>query len=576
MVVCCGDTFSATFQDCRFSDCTLYAVHGAAATLRRCALTLGSPAIVAHGPATCVSLHSCAFDFCVTAMVAERGATITQHRSTVQYSRTSIIARDGATHVTCTDSTFSGTATPERPASGVAVQVKDATVSLRRCAMDSVVHGVYISGVKAVVEVHECTILALVAGVTALKGAAFLLRNTDIRLCLPPQSPRSQSDQEPVAYVVCIHCGSSDRCGRRAQVERCHLSATGPEEVGIQVSEGGAVALTLSHLRSGGLCLTTCDTTSAACVSHCMMSSEMDAACRVQDKGASVRLVGGRVAGRAAGVQCVNGGMLTAQGTVITGARGEGAECAVMVSGGDVKLSHCSLQHAVNGVQVARGTLTAHDVAISDLAMSRTSGETAGYVQLGGQLSVKGGSVMGCGFGAKTLDPPDGADECGVIQLDRVLFEHNKAAVRMGRGASLSATCCVFSGTADTSSMAGCQSPEQVAVIVSSAAGAACLQRCTFVGDGQAVRLYGQQGHELSDCVFLGGHRMVCQDGGALLMEGVSFVQDCVFADAKCCITVLSRCCAVTGCHFLPGADVGVLVGAGDVAVSACRLTAAE
>lgn len=442
------------------------------------------------------------------------------------------------------------------------MDIRGAKVSLRRCSMVWYTCGVHVHGITATIELRGCSVLACVAGLVAAEGAAFLLRDTDIQhVCSWGGRP-----------VVDIGECSSGRSGRRSQIERCHLSTPDTVQAGVDVSDGGALAITLSDVQCAGKCLRVFDRGSTATVSHCTLRSDTSATCIVEDEGAVLKLVCGRVVGGRAGAECANGGTLSVRGTELAGSQGDSveSECAVSVQvGGVAKLSQCSLRQVVQGVQIVEGTVTAHNVSISDPAIGQSDGNSFGYVQCGGKVSVRGGYVRGCCAGAVSLEAKLSATETSVTDLDAVLFDGNRIGVHVGEDCSLRATCCVFSGVWKGSFREGSQNRQKMAVLVDEGAGAALLQWCTFRGDDQPVCIHGQQAHEIADCVFMNGKGNAA--GCAVMLQGRGTVRDCVFADVRCGVGVLARPCSVTGCHFLPDLEMGLLASGGGVAVSACR-----
>lgn len=158
-LVCCGSDFRATFQDCTFESCTVYAVHGAAVTLRACTLREGLTGLVAHGAGTAALLDSCTFDRCFNGFTAERGAAVTAVRCCCNHTRAFLLAHDPGTHAACADCSFSGVVTrTDRLARGVGAETYGARVSLRSCTIQNFMFGVVAHGRTAVVEVEECVL----------------------------------------------------------------------------------------------------------------------------------------------------------------------------------------------------------------------------------------------------------------------------------------------------------------------------------------------------------------------------------------------------------------------------------
>lgn len=118
-VVCAGPGFRGSFCGCLFKDCNLYAVHGAAATLQRCALwcvqralqlpaALRGPAVLASGTGTNVMLNDCVVVAFTHAAIADAGATVTAAATSAEHCTSGYIANGTGSHVALTGCALKG------------------------------------------------------------------------------------------------------------------------------------------------------------------------------------------------------------------------------------------------------------------------------------------------------------------------------------------------------------------------------------------------------------------------------------------------------------------------------------
>lgn len=278
-MVCCGPEFSGTFHKCKFKKCTLYAVHGAAVTLRGCDFHQSNPGAVAHGPATSLSLQSCAFSACMTSITAEAGASVnavdcsSAHPKVDRRTRNSgstIVVHSGAS-VTCTGCAFEGSMLAQGNSGGTlvpastGVHATDARAELRVCTLKCFRVGVCSIGRTSAVELHACQMSAVVlAGVITHGRGVLLLRDSWIQQWrLPRRLSGAHMHKQASLLKLQATEVEGEGLGGQAQVERCTLEADSAQSPGMQVIRGAALSLTLSHVSCKLACVSVCDSSRA-------------------------------------------------------------------------------------------------------------------------------------------------------------------------------------------------------------------------------------------------------------------------------------------------------------------------
>ena len=570
ILVCCGGDFSATFQACRFSQCTVYAVHGATATLRHCALSAGFPGAVAHGAGTALHLNACTLHSCSTNVTAECGATATVVHCRSTGCISSLTARGAGTAISCHDCDFSGVP------GGPGVVVNGSSMLLRGCSVSKFEQGVIVEGHGSVVELHGCEVVAGSHPIISSAGVLVLLRQT--RLRIPRRAGRLPAPSGP---NICLACAESDdrNCrGGGFQLERCTLSAPEGDQGGVAMSACASAALLLCDVSSGGTGVSVGGRGRSATALYCSVKSLCGCAVYVAEPGCSVCVKGGRLEGGECAAGAENSGVLVMDDACASGLAGAPALCVVDVRpGGTAKLLRCTLRNAQSGVLTLRGAVHATDVAVSDLVNdAECRGEvhlcSKGFCQSGGTLTVTGGTVSGCAIAAYLAD---GTETPGAASFEGVTFAGNGCSLRVDDGAdyAVSAVQCEFRGSASAGAarrvLAGVI-PEQTAVLATHCLQAVSVQDSTFSGHQRDIVTDGCS-IDVSGCTFLLG----CGDGPALQLAGSGTLRGCSFDGAPAGISVCGargrvRRVEVQRCGFRDAAEGFSVRDGAHATISAC------
>lgn len=595
--MCCGGDFSATFQACTFTKCTLYAVHGATATLRQCVLGNGVPACaptptlhrcahgggvpvaVAHGAGTTVHLVTCTIQPCPNGVTAECGLTVTAVYCRFSGCYSSLIARGTGTALSCRGCRFSGLNL------GRAVLAEGCRVLLRSCFMREFQQGVVAEGRRAAVELHGCDIMGGLCAVTSREGGRVLLRQTRLSVRMPgagrpPSVPRSR------ARIVCMEGCKSGQSGGAVQLDRCTLST--PErhvlQSGVAVQCCSAASLVLCKVSCGGRGVSVSDRGRATTVSHCSVHSMHIAACAVQHSGCTLRVVGGRLQGKQCAAFAEEGGQLVMRDVAAGGTGSRAAAAACAVTDGTARLLRCVLQDAQRGVIMTRAAVHARDVTISGLVNDPSCrGESnlcsTGFRHNGGTLSVAGGSVSGCAVAASMSTEPE-VSTPSAADFEGVTFEGNGVGIRVCNDANCAVTAvrCDFQGSdsavAARRVLAGVL-PEQAAVLAIRCQQPVLVQDCRFHGHQRDFFVDGCP-LEISGCTFLGGHA----EGANMQLTGGGTVRGCRFEGSPGGIVLRgsrerarhAEVLKVRGCVFGAAVVDGVsIIEGAEAAISACR-----
>ena len=581
-LVCSGGDFAANFQGCAFAGCSLYAVHGAAATLRQCAFTNGLPAAVAHGPGTALHLHACTLENCPSDITVERGAIVTAAHCRSSGCVCSLIARDTGTAVSYQDCTFSGLN------EGPGITAEGSLVRLRRCSVQGFVQGVVAAGRGAALELHGCDITASLHTVSSRDGAVVLLRQTHLLVrvrrgdvCPPLETCGAQA---------CVACpvGDCSSDGGVVQLERCTLSAPGREQHAVAVHSSAATLL-LCKVSCGGNGVTVNVSGGAAALSHCSVQSMRSVALSVEQPNCVIRVTGGQVEGWQCAAIAENEGRLIMRDAVAAGIQGAAAMSAIGVRlGATASLRRCAVRTARTGVVVVRAAVHATDVTVSGIVNAADyRGEedlcSTGFRQFGGTLSVVRGSVTGCVVAAcVSTELGDSTPPSAVY--DGVTFDGNGIGICVCDGGDIAVKVmrCTLRGSGSAAAarraLAGFK-PEQTAVLATGCNVALAVQDCTFRGH-QRDFLVDSCSTDVSGCTFFGG----VGEGPNFQITGSGTVWDCRFEGAPGGVVLRGGSehmdhggvdhAGMHGCTFQAGVATGVLICEGAKAtISTCRFS---
>lgn len=584
--MCAGPDYSGTFDQCRFDECTLYAVHGACLSVSRCHFRRSAPAVIATGGSTLTRFFACLFQACPAAVIIDAGATVFLHSSCITGARTGLIVKDPGSHAELEDTILhcdKGAALSERGVSAWG----GATARLRNSSLSGVVLGVRAAGRGTAVELkrssieeYECAVDISGGGKCSLAGVDMCEQrvaskhevkfdvDTDCAVRL------SQSDSTPVRMHVQMHgctvlstAGKGVRLGAlcRADVLLC----------GLRSRDGGVHA----EGESG-----------RAHVRHCEVDTckfgfwASSPGCVLCVTGCRVDSIGGACVG-------VSKGTAAIIDSALNGRRSDTATGVVNAAeGATLTMVRCNVSDGVTGVRAAQSSVWMVDTVIS--GMRRRVGGIIGPSDmpiLGAACvfescvaTVCGGTVRDCAFGVSALRSLlAGTSD---VRVDGLRIDACAQGVLVVARATVAVTNCTFVDVdvrqvEALAEEAGLQDPTNSlpTAVLYVRGDSLSVSDCTFTGRWNVVDMGGETPMQISRCVFsssaaIGERRTFVSVSGEAVVDG------CEFSNASSAVAVdLGISVTVRKCRFGPEVSVGVFVDEGAAAeVEDCTFDSCE
>eukprot|EP00892_Ulva_mutabilis_P008821 jgi/Ulvmu1/6310/UM029_0017.1 len=561
VIVCCGQEFTATFTNCTFDKCTLYAVQGARVTLRDCKHLSCDIAPVASCDGTALEMHGGKFIHSTTAVIAEGGATACAAHCEFEYCTQPIVTigattfdSDAATRSTavCRSCTMRGLGIGV----GYGVYASHSAIELHACTFKDFHIGVMATGEDARADVRHCVVLGCTWGVSVQGGGLMSLRETTVEISAPPRGTKSRADDPRSCLQVSRLIGPAGAGG--LQVERCVLRSTGKGCRGVDLSYGGAVAMLLTQLRCSAAGVVSDGVGTRATLMHCDVESG-DVGLHALGKGKAA-IEGGRVSGEEGACIASVGGVLSVRGALLRGLPTRGAAALEVVaaqSKSTVRLSGSVVQHGRKGLAVSEAKAYVRDTELCHLSRDgrEDAAGTAGLVNIGGQVNVVGGSVRGCSMGFSTEFHPEMQPHKpeSITALKGVVFDGNVIALQAGPGARVSIDRCEFKLTPQARANAElCRySPKNAhwsGVVFNAGSLQGSVQHSTFEGCVRDIHCQAAQNVPIRHCHF----KRCVGDVASIVAAIPTEVIDCTFNNTVCAITAGAPCLVVR-CRFLSG-----------------------
>lgn len=442
--MCAGAQYSGTFQNCTFQASAVYAVHGAAATLRGCTIHGSRIAITLSGDATLATLTDCTFDGCHTGIVTERGAAVAAKDCLLEHAEAGVVVNCPGTRAVLENCTVRGGLV--RPFGGRGVSGCHGSIHLRTCRISRFIWAVVGSCDTTRIEAHQLQVAECMCGILLTSRARCLVRESTVRTDL------RLGDNYIAAVTLCAEKGGEG--GARMQLERstvhsdtlCGLiteNASGlaaklcqfdcSEEVARSGSKGGQVSL-----------------------SHCHGKSQQSCCLWAGTATARLRLTGGRYEGGATACALDSSARLTAVDCELC-SRCEPSGIGVVSVGAGVRawLLRCHVHHGTIAVSALEATVHASDVVVSDVravvpyeegaprtGVARCSHlGGAGFSCMGGRMVIKGGKVQRCVVG---VEAKGNGGRAASIAIRGVAFSDCVVGVDSLSGSAADVTRCEF------------------------------------------------------------------------------------------------------------------------------------
>lgn len=494
--MCAGPQFFGPFQNCTCQASAVYAVHGAAVTLRRCVIRDSHPGLILAGSATSATLAQCVFQDCCTCIAVDRGAAAAAASCVLQRTRAAVTVHGLHSHVSLDSCAVSGGSEDGYGRTGVAA--RGGSALLRHCELSGCHTGVLGTGGTTSIELHLTVVtggsthaVKLIGGARGLRGDGHL--NVADGLCAGA-SAGPDSDDEEAAVVVDV----VDRQwlgGACMQLQQ--TSVYNKRGRGVAVTDGSAADMSLCKFEASRQAVHAW-LGSSATLSHCRCKSLHS--CIFALESAKVRVVGGRYEGSST-AGCVKAFAVVIAVDCELRARSEPMPCGILMAsyGSVVWLLRCYMHGGAAGVTTTEEDVTVHaiDTIVSDMLITvpqqirpqathdgSTAFSGAGYclAAAGGRVTVRGGHVERCGIGLATHSSVE-AEGVEVIDCTVGMVVDGQSEVEVARGAFKALRRTRGSESPADVSNDSCRGGAETGVVVRGHARCA-LSACTFKGYG--------------------------------------------------------------------------------------------
>lgn len=573
VVICAGKEYSGAFSGCTFRSTAVYAVHGAAITLRSCAFIQCNPGITVSGTAAAAALHTCTLSNCSLGVIVERGGTLTAQSSRIDRAKGAVVVNGCHSRATLHCCVVDGGHSAAD--SHVAMAVRGGSLSLRSCTVREYTFAVFGAMRPALIEAHALCVSDCVQGFSLTSHARATVRGCEFDLL-------EEGADTPISLAAWLGPALGFPGHACMQLERSAVH--GGATTGAITLRGARLAAHLCRFAcsrdvvstgddGGRAVVTRC---SGASLKPCFWSSSSTAHIRVNggsfvsDETVCVAKLGATVVV----VDCELRGRCVA---VMTG--------VVSVTEASAWLHKCRIHDGVAGVHATLSNVRASDTDVADmhalvpevdpitgcsLGISTGGG---GFVCLGGEVHIRGGSVRRCKIGV--VAEATGVGVVGVplipgaVSVKETEFADCARGMQVSFGSQVDVTSCVFRGPdweRGRWQRRDIGNPGQVddrplGIAYSEGAGGS-VQGCTFEGFFHDVGVSGPgcPGVSIRRCTFLG-----TTDGGtSVLAKAATTIEDCTFSGACGVNASQGAVCSVRGCEFteMTGEAVAAATGA--------------
>lgn len=451
--MCAGTRFRGTFQNCTFRSSSVYSVHGATITLRRCRVRSSHPGLTASGGATSATIVECSFQRCFTSVAVEQGAEVAVHTCFLRRSGAAVTVHGLRSHASLDSCELSGAVEDGCGHTGIAA--RGGSALLRSCVLSGFHTGALGIGSTTSIELHRTVVTGgSTSTVVLMRGARALGRACRLSvgegLCAGDDDG-PDSDDEDAAVVVGASPGSPLLGNARMQLEQSSVFKQGGR--GVAVADGSMVDMYRCEVEASREAVYSVFA-SVATLTQCIAHSQYICLAAEQE-GAKVSLIGGCYVGSSTACLVKESAVVTAVDCELRGLNVPEARGVVTVAiEAEAWLLRCHVHGGVSGVMAAEATVHAVDTIVSDVLTTvpqqcgprpedvRVSGG-AGYFFIGGRATVRSGRVERCVLGLE-VQSERGRD--GGVTAEEVQFVDCVVAMEVIGHSEVDMTRCDFKG----------------------------------------------------------------------------------------------------------------------------------
>lgn len=550
-MICAGAQYSGSFHGCTFLSSALYAVHGAAVTLRRCRILDCQPGITVSGDAAVAAATQCTFRGCATSIVADGGGTVSVDSCRIERTFAAVVSNGPGSHVTLRRCTARNTL--DAPFSGTGVGVRGGAVLLDSCSLAGFTTAVCGVWQSACIEAQRVWLTDSPQGVTMSAHSRAVLRACNI-LC------DGTGPNVPIPVAVFLGMMEGHAGGAHVQLERCNVHPGTVRGIGIQ--DRSAVAARLCDFSCTKGVLVSGLHGGRATLAHCTGASP-EPCLRMESEAGVLRVEGGQYEGGTTACFVLKGGRLSAADCELR-SRGVPQMSGVVKvrSRACARLSRCRIHHGVTGIDAEDCTLYASDVAVSDMLVrvpvmvdqyrpgqdNMTGG--IGIQCMGVRAEVRRCALERCAVG---IGAEQGTGRGRDVLVEGVRLTHCARGMQVLTGAQVEVVNCAFRGLewspprgarADMRQAGVSAAQPSGAVFVGSGRGS--VVGCSFEGHLVDVSAGSRDGITVRECEFTGGQVR----GACVVAAGVVAVEDCRMVGVSGVQAQAGAVCTVRRCRI--------------------------